>query len=98
NLQNIRPTYSMEDAISASGDILFAVPSAYLESETADLEDSILSGKNVYASIKGLVSEQLLIPSVYLSKRFDIPQKDITILSGPCHAEEIARDSKTFLT
>jgi glycerol-3-phosphate dehydrogenase (NAD(P)+) len=61
NLQYIQPTCIIDEAIASSTDILFAVPSAFLETTIAELGDDILRDKRVYVSIKGLVSEQLLI-------------------------------------
>lgn len=98
NLQHIRPTNKIDEAIASSDDILFAVPSAYLESEVNGLEEDALEKKQVYVSIKGIVSEQALVPSVFLAKRFHLSPDDIIVLSGPCHAEEIAQGRKTFLT
>lgn len=98
NLQYIQPTCIIEEAIAESSDIIFAVPSAFLESTISGLDPEILAGKRIYVSIKGLVSDRLLIPSVFLQKRFNLDRDTIYLLAGPCHAEEIAMDRKTYLT
>ena len=98
NLNRIKPTCNLEEAVNASDDILFAVPSAYLESEVSGMEEDILQGKRTYVSIKGIVPEQDCIPSEFLARRFDVNINNIIVLAGPCHAEEIAMDRKTFLT
>lgn len=98
NLQFIRPTSSLEEAITASDDVLFAVPSAYFEPEISGLDTELLNSKQLYVSIKGLVSERNLLPSVFLAEKADREADDIIVLAGPCHAEEIAMDRRTFLT
>ncbi|MEO9023212.1 MAG: NAD(P)H-dependent glycerol-3-phosphate dehydrogenase [Ginsengibacter sp.] len=98
NLQYIQPTCIIEEAINESSDIIFAVPSAFLESSVSELDPEILRDKRIYVSIKGLVSDQLLIPTVFLQKRFNLDRNNIYLLAGPCHAEEIAMDRKTYLT
>ncbi len=98
NMQYIRPTSSLEEALASSDDALFVVPSAYLESTISGLDENILQGKRLYVSIKGLVSDQFVLPSVFIAQKFNAEVKDITVLAGPCHAEEIAMDRKTFLT
>ncbi len=98
NLNRIKPTCNLDEALKASDDILFAVPSAYLESEVSGMEEDILRGKQIYVSIKGIVPEQDCIPSEFIARRFDIKINTIMVLAGPCHAEEIAMDRKTFLT
>ncbi len=98
DLQHIYPTSNLEKAIASSNDILFAVPSAYLEQTVAELDENVFRQKNLYVSIKGLIPPDLLIPSVYLSRRFAKQPDEIIVLSGPCHAEEIAMNRKTYLT
>jgi glycerol-3-phosphate dehydrogenase (NAD(P)+) len=98
NLNRIKPTCNLDEAVNASEDVLFAVPSAYLESEISDMEPGSLEGKQLYVSIKGIVPEQDCIPSELLYRKFDIQMSRIIVLAGPCHAEEIAMDRKTFLT
>lgn len=98
DLKYIHPTSIIEEALDFSDDVLFAVPSAFLESIVEELNDDILGNKRLYVSIKGIVSDQLLIPSVFLADRFNINNHDISVLAGPCHAEEIAMERKTYLT
>ena len=98
DLQYIKPTNKIDEALASSGDVLFAVPSAYLESEVSELEEDVLDKINIYVSIKGIVSDSFLIPSVFLAKRFKLKVDDIAVIAGPCHAEEIAMGRKTFLT
>ncbi|HMR91245.1 MAG TPA: glycerol-3-phosphate dehydrogenase [Chitinophagaceae bacterium] len=98
DLQFIRPVSSLKEAVASADDVLFAVPSVYLEQELAPLAPPAVTGKNLYVSVKGIVSEDLLIPSVFLSKFFQHPVKNITVLAGPCHAEEVAAGRKTYLT
>ncbi|RYG28059.1 MAG: hypothetical protein EOO01_40385 [Chitinophagaceae bacterium] len=90
NLHQIRPTCSLDEAVKASEDILFAVPSAYLESEISGLEEDALEGKQLYVSIKGIIPDHDCVPSEFLYRKFDILVSRIVVLGGPCHAEEIA--------
>ncbi len=98
NMQFIRPTNLLEEALACSEDILFVVPSAYLESTISGFDENILQDKRLYVSMKGLVSDEFMLPSVFIARQFNMEVKDITVLAGPCHAEEIAMDKKTFLT
>ncbi len=98
DMQYIRPTHLLEDALAASDDVLFVVPSAYLETTVSGLDENSLKGKRLYVSIKGLVTDQFMLPSVFIAGQFNTDAKDITVLAGPCHAEEIVMDRKTYLT
>ena len=42
NLQYIQPTCIIEEGLASSADVLFAVPSAFLESTIAELDEDIV--------------------------------------------------------
>lgn len=98
NLDKITPVSAINEAVDAADHILFAVPSAYLESTLSDWEDQLPAGKKLLVSIKGVVPSTGEIPTVFLSRRLNVNVRDIMVLGGPCHAEEIAMNRKTFLT
>ncbi|HEY8657926.1 MAG TPA: hypothetical protein VIL78_02755 [Hanamia sp.] len=85
NLQYIQPTCIIEEALTSSADVLFAVPSAFPELIIAELDEDIVREKRINVSIKRLVSDQLLVPSVFLVKRFKVNSNDLNLLAGPCH-------------
>ncbi|NGM61845.1 glycerol-3-phosphate dehydrogenase [Sphingobacterium sp. SGG-5] len=94
----VYPSTDIQHVIEKSTKILFVVPSAYLESTVDQLDPVWFENKKVMSSIKGTVGVDNVLPSVYLSERLQINSQDQAILAGPCHAEEIARNKKTYLT
>jgi glycerol-3-phosphate dehydrogenase (NAD(P)+) len=52
----------------------------------------------VISAIKGIVPNDNMVISEYLAYNFRIPLENIGVLSGPCHAEEIALERLSFLT
>jgi len=98
DMQYIMPTCSFEESIAASDDILFSVPSAYLEETVQEMLDFDFSNKNIAVSIKGLAGEKNITPSAFLAKHLKKQQHDVTVLAGPCHAEEIGMGNKTYMT
>ena len=83
--------------IENSDVIIFAVPSAYIrnviESSTVSLKDKI-----IVSAIKGLVTDNNLILSEFFNAYYEVPFEQIVIISGPCHAEEIAMERLSYLT
>jgi glycerol-3-phosphate dehydrogenase (NAD(P)+) len=88
----------INEIINSSNTIIFAVPSAYLAALTDLIDPDILKEKNIITSIKGTVGEYNMLPSIYLSNKFDVPSSRQAIIAGPCHAEEIAMGRKTYVT
>lgn len=84
-------------ALAVSEIIFVVIPSAFLEAETEKINFDI-SDKFIISGIKGIIPDKNLIISNYFNKFFNIPFKSIAILSGPCHAEEIAMERLSYLT
>jgi glycerol-3-phosphate dehydrogenase (NAD(P)+) len=77
--------------------LIFAVPSAFLMSELKKLETS-LDHKIIVSAIKGIVPETGLIIGEHFNKKHDIPLENIAVITGPCHAEEVAMERLSYLT
>ena len=77
--------------------LVFAIPSAFLTSELKKLTIS-LSNKVIFSAIKGIVPESGLIVGEYFFKKYNIPYKNIGVITGPCHAEEVAMERLSYLT
>ncbi len=85
------------DAIVSESDVLLlAVPSAFLKSVLEKLSQS-LEDKFVISAIKGIVPDEYVTIAEYLNERFGLPFEQIGILTGPCHAEEVALERLSYL-
>ncbi|MGB0977773.1 MAG: NAD(P)H-dependent glycerol-3-phosphate dehydrogenase [Croceimicrobium sp.] len=86
------------DHIVANADyLIFAVPSAFLKSALSNLNESI-KGKHVYSAIKGIVPDENQIVGEYFHKQHEVPLENIGVITGPCHAEEVALERLSYLT
>lgn len=97
-MEHIAPTADLEEAIGFAEHVLFAVPSAYLEDTITWLDPAIMTGRKLLVSIKGIVPQHGQIPSDFLGRFFGTAHHDQAVLGGPCHAEEIALERKTYMT
>jgi glycerol-3-phosphate dehydrogenase (NAD(P)+) len=86
------------NTIVANYDVLiFAIPSAFLISELDKLKRP-LKEKIVFSAIKGIVPETGLIVGEHFHKQYDVPLENIGVITGPCHAEEVAMERLSYLT
>ena len=86
------------NAIAKKADILiFAIPSAFLNGELEKLTAPI-QNKIVFSAIKGIVPESSLIVGEHFHKKYHLPFENIGVLTGPCHAEEVALERLSYLT
>ena len=77
--------------------LIFVIPSAFVETELKKLTTS-LEGKIIFSAIKGIVPESSLIVGDHFFTNYNIPFQDIGVITGPCHAEEVALQRLSYLT
>ncbi len=88
---------NLNDIVKKSDTLIFATPSPYLKQHLKKLKAKI-SDKFIITSIKGIVPDENMIISEYLKKYYNVPNDNIAVLGGPCHAEEIAYERLSYLT
>ncbi|AUC16671.1 glycerol-3-phosphate dehydrogenase [Tenacibaculum sp. SZ-18] len=77
--------------------LIFAIPSAFLNSELDKLTVS-LDNKILFSAIKGIVPESGLIVGEHFHQHYNISYENIGVIAGPCHAEEVAMERLSYLT
>jgi glycerol-3-phosphate dehydrogenase (NAD(P)+) len=77
--------------------LIFAIPSAFVTSELEKLKES-LENKTLFSAIKGIVPETGLIVGEHFNIKYNIPLENIGVITGPCHAEEVAMERLSYLT
>jgi glycerol-3-phosphate dehydrogenase (NAD(P)+) len=85
-------------AIKNAQILLLNVPAAFLKDAFADLTPKDLKGKKIISAIKGIVPDENQIIAEFIHHKYEIPFQDIVVISGPCHAEEVALEKLSYLT
>ena len=98
NLSQITFYSNIERAIKDSDTIIVAVPSPYVKQYFRRIWNSAFRGKFMVSALKGIIPSDNMVMSEYLADSFKIPLENIGVLSGPCHAEEVALERLSFLT
>lgn len=91
-------TDDIDSAVRESDVAIFAVPSAFLGLTLEPLADDALDGKFVVSAIKGIVPDGYLTVAEWFNRRYGVPFDRIGIVTGPCHAEEVALERLSYLT
>lgn len=88
----------VNDFLRSCDTVILAVPSPYVKTYLKRMRNSVLRSKVVINAIKGMVPDDNLLISEYLQQEKELPQSQIGVISGPCHAEEIAKERRSYLT
>ena len=88
---------SIPETIQQSEILIFAIPAPFLKES---LDPLILSfdDRTIVSAIKGIVPGENLTVAEFFNRNYNIPFKNISIIGGPCHAEEIALERLSYLT
>ena len=88
----------LKSIIAVSDLILLNVPAAFLKEALKDISSDDLKGKKIISAIKGIVPDENMIIGEFMNQHYQIPFSDIIVISGPCHAEEVALEKLSYLT
>ncbi len=88
----------LADTISKADCIILAIPAAFLHDTISKLDPNIFKEKFIISAIKGIVPEYNLIIGDYFREVYKVPLNNILVISGPCHAEEVALEKLSYLT
>jgi glycerol-3-phosphate dehydrogenase (NAD(P)+) len=97
DIKKLKLTSDINEAVAYADYIIIAIPSAFLSQElvklTLPLKDKVL-----FSAIKGIVPETSLIVGEHFNTVYEIPFENIGVITGPCHAEEVALERLSYLT
>ena len=93
----IAPSGDLDAVVRGAEVIILATPSAYLKEFLAPLRTP-LRDKFIVSAIKGIVPGDYQTVVEYMHDRYELSYKQIGLISGPSHAEEVSRGRLSYLT
>lgn len=94
--QNI--SSAIDTIVKQADVIILNVPAAFLKETLQHITAADLKGKKIVSAIKGIVPDENLIIGEFMNQKYGIPLSDVLVISGPCHAEEVALEKLSYLT
>jgi glycerol-3-phosphate dehydrogenase (NAD(P)+) len=78
--------------------VIMAVPAAFLKEALQNVQSQHLEGKVIVSAIKGMIPDENLLIAHFFFKYFNVLEQNFLVISGPCHAEEVAQEKLSYLT
>lgn len=97
DVQRIEFSSDINYIASEADTLLLVMPSPYFKSHLEKLTVDI-SKKFVVSAVKGIVPDDNILITDYMRDKFHVADDHLLVVSGPCHAEEVALDRPTYLT
>ena len=87
----------IQKIIENSDLLILAIPAPFLE-ESMKVPDNLLRNKFIVSAVKGIIPGHNLTVAEFFNQVHHVPFSSVAIISGPCHAEEIALERLSYLT
>lgn len=87
----------INEVCRAADTLLLAMPSPYMKEHLAKISVDI-SNKYIVTAIKGIVPDENMVITEYMHKFYNVKMENILVVSGACHAEEVALERMSYLT
>lgn len=97
NNKKLNISNDLKKIIEASEILIIAIPSPYIDS-TFQNHKELLKNKIIISASKGVIPKSQLVISQHFHINYAIKKTNLGIISGPCHAEEVALEKLSYLT
>ena len=97
DISRINFSNDINQVLSEAELVILAVPSPYVKDVLAEITVD-MSQKKVISAVKGMIPGDNILVTDYLHEHFHIPENNLGMITGPCHAEEIALERLSYLT
>lgn len=98
DLEHLVVTNDLQSCIENGEIVILAIPSAFVYEAFKTLDKSIFKDKLFVSAVKGLIPETSEILGDYFKNQLEIDSDHIGVITGPCHAEEVALEKLSYLT
>ncbi len=98
DITKLKLTSDIAEAVAYADYVIFAIPSAFLNDELSKLTKDSFKDKVIFSAIKGIVPETSLIVGEHFHEEYNVNYENIGVITGPCHAEEVALERLSYLT
>lgn len=97
DVEQLKLSNDINEIIAYADYLIFAVPSAFLGDELDKITLPLID-KVIFSAIKGIIPETGQIVGEFFHTEYDVPYENIGVITGPCHAEEVALERLSYLT
>lgn len=97
NMDYITLYEDVNEVVKKSDIIIMSIPSAFLKNILEPLHED-LGNKFIISAIKGIIPDEYVTVSEFLNMKYNVPFRQMGILAGPTHAEEVSRGKLSYLT
>ena len=86
------------DTVRKADIIFLAIPSAFVKETLSALHPLDFKNKLIVSAVKGMIPGDNVVLADFFHQQYNVPYNNFIVISGPCHAEEVALEKLSYLT
>ncbi len=94
----INVSTNVQELISQNDIVLLVTPSAFVYDLIHPIPKEEFANKTIISAVKGVIPQTLQIIADYLMTDKEVKEEHFLVVTGPCHAEEVAQEKLSYLT
>jgi glycerol-3-phosphate dehydrogenase (NAD(P)+) len=98
NTSKLNLSTDLNKVIKNSDILVFAIPAAFLKDTLEQENIRDLKSKVIISAIKGIVPESYDTVGKFFRDAYNVDEKNLGMIAGPCHSEELAMEKLSYLT
>ncbi|GAB3499507.1 NAD(P)H-dependent glycerol-3-phosphate dehydrogenase [Spirosoma knui] len=98
NPRKVKVCTKIRDAFRDSDYIVLAVPAAFVSDALTGIKPEHFRNKYVVSAIKGMIPDANQLVTDWVSQQYNVAVERMSVIAGPCHAEEVALEKQSYLT
>ncbi|MFD2574293.1 NAD(P)H-dependent glycerol-3-phosphate dehydrogenase [Spirosoma soli] len=98
NTRKVKVCTKIREAFRDSEYVILAVPAAFVSDALTGVKPEHFTGKCVVSAIKGMIPGANQLVTDWVSNQYNVPANQMSVIAGPCHAEEVALEKQSYLT
>ena len=98
NTRKVKVCTKIRDAFRDSDYIILAVPAAFISDALTGIRPDDFGDKCVVSAIKGMIPGVNKLVTDWVRDQYGVPAERLSVIAGPCHAEEVALEKQSYLT
>jgi glycerol-3-phosphate dehydrogenase (NAD(P)+) len=95
--ERITFSHTISQIIEENELLVIAIPGPFIEESIQNYHGNF-NNKFIVSAVKGIIPVHNLTVAEYFNRVYNVPFSNIGVISGPCHAEEIALERLSYLT
>lgn len=97
DMERIQVSNDLNNIVSRADIIFFVTPAAFLKDYLSGLQVP-LKNKFIVSATKGIIPDSYQLVTDYLKQNYGLVEEQLSFITGPTHAEEVAHNRLTYLT